>query len=557
MNEITRIHIAKIAYDIEINAKKQLEKYIKSLEIYAQDAEVLEDIEIRMTELLAERKVLANGIINSDDVAALRAQLGEPYEFAGDDGDIAVGGINEQDETHRLYRSLDDAVLGGVLSGFAAYLKVNVLWTRLAFLFLTFISFGLAIPLYLVFWVAIPAARTAAQKLHLAGKPVTVDSIRTLNTLSETDGSTSIAPVVKRVIAVTLAIFAIIGAVLTLATVIWGLIFVMLHNGMQYFYNWFVWTGNKDSWLGWLMFWIILGGALLLTALFTLIAYALLAKKLTKKMVISGIIIIVLGIASVGTVGGLTASQSWRVANEAQAAVQVKKMNLPAEFSTVKSVVFDNPESNPQSVSYSAVSNIQYIVDNGTPRYELSALPKAKLSLKVENGVAHVSMNIPEDYRNGFVSPSLVIYGPSLDVVETNGVQVTYSTAQSQESLAVKLTKNFGTVSVNGTFKTVSAEGEGSVDLTSSGVQSLTVKTEKELSVNAGTVRNLDVTQPDSCASTTYKASSTVSVSGVTSGMMTYNGKEIPAKTFDTNCASVVVGEDIDEDAESYDDSSR
>ena len=31
MNEITRIHIAKVAYDIEVSAKKELEKYIKSL----------------------------------------------------------------------------------------------------------------------------------------------------------------------------------------------------------------------------------------------------------------------------------------------------------------------------------------------------------------------------------------------------------------------------------------------------------------------------------------------------------------------------------------------
>jgi hypothetical protein len=32
MKEITRIHIAKKAYDIELDAKKQLEKYLKSLE---------------------------------------------------------------------------------------------------------------------------------------------------------------------------------------------------------------------------------------------------------------------------------------------------------------------------------------------------------------------------------------------------------------------------------------------------------------------------------------------------------------------------------------------
>ena len=111
MNEITRIHIAKTAYDIEIAAKKQLEKYIKSLETYAQDADVVTDIEIRITELLAERSIKPGGVINSEDVSALRKQLGEPYEFAGEEGDIAVGSENENSGTRRLYRSTDNAVL--------------------------------------------------------------------------------------------------------------------------------------------------------------------------------------------------------------------------------------------------------------------------------------------------------------------------------------------------------------------------------------------------------------------------------------------------------------
>ena len=32
MNEITRIHIAKVAYDVELSAKKQLEKLDKKIE---------------------------------------------------------------------------------------------------------------------------------------------------------------------------------------------------------------------------------------------------------------------------------------------------------------------------------------------------------------------------------------------------------------------------------------------------------------------------------------------------------------------------------------------
>lgn len=49
MKEITRIHIAKQAYDIETTAKKDFEKYMKKLELYAGDPEILADIEIRIT----------------------------------------------------------------------------------------------------------------------------------------------------------------------------------------------------------------------------------------------------------------------------------------------------------------------------------------------------------------------------------------------------------------------------------------------------------------------------------------------------------------------------
>ena len=72
MKEITRVHIAKVAYDIEVLAKKAIEKYIGSLERYADDPELLTDIEIRITELLADRGVLPGGVISSDDIAAVK-----------------------------------------------------------------------------------------------------------------------------------------------------------------------------------------------------------------------------------------------------------------------------------------------------------------------------------------------------------------------------------------------------------------------------------------------------------------------------------------------------
>ena len=52
MNEITRIHLAKVAYDIEIDAKKELERYIHEIERVTHESDMLYEIELRMVELL-------------------------------------------------------------------------------------------------------------------------------------------------------------------------------------------------------------------------------------------------------------------------------------------------------------------------------------------------------------------------------------------------------------------------------------------------------------------------------------------------------------------------
>ena len=48
MKEITRIHLAKTAFSVEIDAKKSLEKYLNSIQknMHA-DAEAMKEIEVR------------------------------------------------------------------------------------------------------------------------------------------------------------------------------------------------------------------------------------------------------------------------------------------------------------------------------------------------------------------------------------------------------------------------------------------------------------------------------------------------------------------------------
>ena len=107
MKDITRIHIAKVPYSIELTAKKNLEKYIAALEAYTSDTELLEDIEIRMTELLLERNVKQEDVISDKDITAIRAQLGEPKDFMTDDATLDIDpGVLSGEKKRKLIISL-------------------------------------------------------------------------------------------------------------------------------------------------------------------------------------------------------------------------------------------------------------------------------------------------------------------------------------------------------------------------------------------------------------------------------------------------------------------
>lgn len=555
MKEVTRVHIAKVAYDIEVAAKKQLEKYIHSLEMYTQDKEVLADIEIRITEILNERGVMAGGVIGGDDVAAVRAQLGEPHEFADGDNDMAIG-PDYQDSGRRLFRSTDNAVLGGVLSGVAAYFNVNPLWTRLVFILLVFISFGTAAVVYILFWILTPAARTATEKLRMAGKTVTVESIKALNVSEDEVAPNRLAPTLRRLLAYGFGAASGLAAVGTFIGTVWFVIAgLTMQGGAIDVTGDFMGFAEIGSWVVQLLFWSVVFGLLMLATLFGLIAYAFFKRRLTKATVLSSVVVIVLGLAAFLTVVGVGVTQSVQIANESRAMVRETKAPLSREFSSVKNVTFENkPQlvNGEESHYISGNYNLTYIVDNGPARYELNGLPTTRLAVSVNGDTATVSLSIPQSIRNNFVQPSVTIYGPALASLEAGkSTTITYE-SQRQESFALE-GNDFGSVTVSGSYGDVQVSGVGSFDLSAASIESLTTKTSIGSSVLAGTVRDLTVTHPDVCPSQSSREMTMVQVSGVAAGFITYNDERLPVQTHRRDCGMVdVQGEDSLLEAEFY-----
>ncbi len=546
MNEITRIHIAKTAYDIEVNAKKQLQKYLQSLQMYTQDPEVLADIEIRITELLAEHGVDAGAVIDSKDIDAVRAQLGEPHDFVDDSGDIATG-ITEASTKHRYYRSLDDAVLGGVLGGAAAYVGVNPLWTRLAFTVVLFMSFGVASLAYVLVWIFTPAARTATEKLQLIGKEVTVESIKALSISEATASPRKIAPVVQRTLGVTLGVASLLGALAALSGAMY-LIAAVVTSSPTVTWAMTAFGGQKLVAPGifWTVWLLVIAGLLLLAALCSLIAYAFFARKLTKRMVASGIVITVLGCVSATSVVIVSLVYPWQIASETRSMIRETKVDLPIGFTSVTAVSFgtDDQKDGERQHYFDTNIRVRYVVDEGTPRYELKALPGTKIAVTLDGATAKIDVSVAENLRNSFVQPELTIYGPALSTIKVGALELEYS-GSTQDKIAIDTQAN-ALVSITGTYGAVSVTGIGSVSADESTVGALSVDSGLGLVVTAGTVQLLSVTQPEVCPTSTY--GTTVHVVGVTLGSMNYNGHDQVARTRLDTCSRVIIGRD-NEDA--------
>ena len=259
MKEITRIHLAKTPFSVEVDAKKSLEKYLNLIQknMHA-EPEAMREIEARMVELLAERGVSKDGVIGNDDVLAVQKQMGEPRDFSDDDETVDEAhnsNVNDR-PVKQLMRDTEHGLIGGVCAGIAAYFGINPLWVRLIAIISPFMSFGTAVLVYVVLWLSIPEARTASDKLRMRGEPITLDSLKQLTIDDNTKiQATNVAAKIFRVL---------FGAML--ACVAFGLLVAVLVGGVFGFSMVESMGGfAAQSWAWGLLICLIFGGVALLS----------------------------------------------------------------------------------------------------------------------------------------------------------------------------------------------------------------------------------------------------------------------------------------------------
>lgn len=190
MKKTVPINLGGHPITIDEDAYQYLDHYLEAVDASFRHLdghdEILQDIEVRVAELLQEQ-LKGRMIVSRADVDAVIAIMGRPEDFGEAQSRTSSSGsasAGSETKSHmgfrpgkKLFRDTDDKIIGGVCSGLAAYFGIHdPVWVRLIFAIL-FISGGFGVLLYIAMLIIVPKAETAADRLAMRGEPVNISTI--------------------------------------------------------------------------------------------------------------------------------------------------------------------------------------------------------------------------------------------------------------------------------------------------------------------------------------------------------------------------------------------
>ena len=198
MKEVERVSLGGYAFTLDQDAAALAESYLSELEQHysAQEggSEILEGIEERMAELLHE-KCGRDGVASVSIIEGIIGILGRPEQIEAAEGDSPAQPAKDtapkgDGPRRKLYRDLSNKVVAGVCSGLAAYSQWDVVLFRILFAAGTLamllprwhhgsVTVRFLFPiLYLILWIAMPAAKTVRQRWEQRGEDGTIQGIQ-------------------------------------------------------------------------------------------------------------------------------------------------------------------------------------------------------------------------------------------------------------------------------------------------------------------------------------------------------------------------------------------
>jgi phage shock protein PspC (stress-responsive transcriptional regulator) len=195
MKPTLKISIGNTAFNIEEDAYNLLKKYLDRLNAHyanlSSGKEIIEDIELRIAELLSERIGSPEQPVSENIIKEVIDILGFPEEMEANEkqSETEFSEPKTKNVQKKLYRDTHNKVLGGVCSGLANYFNMDVVLIRVLFVvffigfsalhFFTFgITSGTIILIYLILWIVTPQARTVQQRYEMHGEKPNVKNIQ-------------------------------------------------------------------------------------------------------------------------------------------------------------------------------------------------------------------------------------------------------------------------------------------------------------------------------------------------------------------------------------------
>lgn len=187
MKKTLTANINGTVFHVEEDAYDKLQRYLGTIRSQFSGTEgcdeIMADIEARIAELFQERLDGHRQVVSLPDVDHVIGVMGQPEDYIGGEEEATGTSSGQPNWTYaggrrhkRLMRDTDDRWVGGVLSGVAAYFGIDPLILRLVYIGLLLLGVGWLI--YLILWIVVPPAETAAEKLEMRGEPVNVENIK-------------------------------------------------------------------------------------------------------------------------------------------------------------------------------------------------------------------------------------------------------------------------------------------------------------------------------------------------------------------------------------------
>lgn len=250
MKKTINVNISGVRFTIDEDACQMLNDYLEALnKAFSKNddaSELMEDIEMRIAELMCGRQGGAEAIITLNDVETVIARMGKPDELVEGIEEVDADGEKVEEVRvesmtpplppkvkKRLFRSATNRYIGGVCAGLATYFGMDPTLLRLITVALCFLSFGNVVLVYLILWVVLPEATTPLDRLEMEGRPITMenigDSIRNqFDKIRPVNESGGLGNAIARFCAILMKIVLVICALLAMPVLLFGLFILII-----------------------------------------------------------------------------------------------------------------------------------------------------------------------------------------------------------------------------------------------------------------------------------------------------------------------------------------